>query len=162
MSEKAKNALFLAKERGYKSDANGNIKKTMLPLKGTIINGYRNFSVRVGKTIIHIPFHRFIMFELYGDEIFFFDCVRHLDGNSLNNTYSNLKLGTFSDNAMDIPVKSRRARSSKANLKHDHYKIIKMSEEGLSYLKIMQATGIKSKGTISFIINKSLQNEQIA
>ncbi len=39
--------------------------------------------------------------------------------------------------------------------KHDHEKIIQMYESGMSYGEIIETTGIKSKGTISFIIQKS-------
>ena len=69
----------------------------------------------------------------------------------------NIKTVTLSDNSLDIPKEKRVLNAS--NPKHDHEKIIQDFKNGYKYKEIMEKYGIKSKGTISFIINKSLKSD---
>lgn len=82
--------------------------------------------------------------------------VRHLDGNYLNNSESNIDLGTNSDNMMDIPKGVRVSRSSNASKKYSDElaQAIKLDKEnGMSYKELMIKYDISSKGTLSYIIN---------
>lgn len=82
--------------------------------------------------------------------------VRHLNGNILDNSITNIEIGTNSDNMMDIPEKIRQKRSSNANKKYpdDIVSLIKSDrEKGMSYKELMNKYNILSKGTLSYIIN---------
>lgn len=63
------------------------------------------------------PFHKFVAYILYGEESFKEGInVRHLDGNVLNLSRSNILLGTSSENQLDKPRHVRKAAASKARL----------------------------------------------
>jgi hypothetical protein len=58
-----------------------------------------------------------------------------------------------------MPKEKRRLNAS--NPKHKHLSIVKdYYVAGLSYTKLMEKYSIKSKGTISHIVNKSLTAEK--
>jgi hypothetical protein len=120
---------------------------------------YLYIGVRYLKKPKKIPVHRLVAYQKYGEVTFLKGVqVRHLDGNSENNTESNIAIGTASQNQMDKTEETRKRMALHASsfIKiHDHDKIIKSYQEGKSYKTIMDETGIKSKGTISFIIRKS-------
>lgn len=132
-------------------------KEVKVNLKKT---GYFGFCIRLknGERYV-IMVHRLVAYQKYGDEMFDKD-VRHKDGNSKNNREDNIILGTHSENMMDIPENIRYNKAVHASSfikKHNHEEIIKLHNEGVSYKKIMEQFNIKSKGTISFIINKSIE-----
>ena len=81
-----------------------------------------------------------------------------MNGDSTDNTYDNIGIGTSSDNMMDIPKEKRIINAS--NPTHDHESIIQDRKNGYSYKELMEKYGISSKGTISFIINKALKNKE--
>jgi hypothetical protein len=56
---------------------------------------------------------------------------------------------------LDIPKEQRILNAS--NPTHDHENIIKDRTLGYTYKQLMEKYGISSKGTISFILNKSLK-----
>ena len=105
-----------------------------------------------------LSLHRFQAWLKYGDVIYQKGIVcRHLDGNSGNNTVENLVLGTPQDNSMDRTPKDRKQSAFSASrhvLKHDHVAIV-------AYYKLhgfrstMSKFGITSKGSLSYIINKT-------
>jgi hypothetical protein len=78
------------------------------------VKNYLRFSIRANGKKKIIPLHRFIAYQEHGMEIYNHHCIRHLDGNSLNNKISNLALGSQRDNLMDIPpdVRSDKARNA--------------------------------------------------
>lgn len=105
--------------------------------------------------------HRFIGYELFGKKIFKKGiCVRHLDGNSTNNTHSNLKPGTHAQNMMDRPkeirVKVATIASRKANPRtiEERLEIYEGLCQGMSYNALGRKFGV-SKGTLSYIKNHS-------
>ena len=102
--------------------------------------------------------HRFNAWFKFGAAIYEPNIVcRHLDGNPLNNHQDNLALGTQSDNMMDRPAHVRHAHafaSSRHAMKHDHAAIVAFYRIHGSN-KTMTEFGISSKGTLSFIINKT-------
>jgi len=157
-----KNLIIETTKRGYKVDDLGNvISKFGVKRKLNINNrGYYYFSVRFCDKVRMILVHRLKAYNLFGDALFEKDIeVRHLDGNKLNNSTGNIKIGTHSDNMMDIPKEKRILNAS--NPKHDHISILKDKENGMSYRKLMDKYNISSKGTISFIVNKSLSQNSI-
>lgn len=104
-----KNKYILeANKKGYKANEDGDIisprnKKLKLYYnKNRLRHRYYSFSIRMGKKVCTVPVHRLVAFQKYGNEVFDKDLVvRHLDGNSLNNSYKNIALGTQSDNMYD-------------------------------------------------------------
>jgi hypothetical protein len=153
-----------SKEKGYSVDKDGKV----LNKDGKIISlsknnkgqGYLSFNIRInGSNPTRSFVHRLQAFQKYGDIIFKEDVVvRHLDGISTNNSYDNIGIGSFSDNMLDIPKEKRIVNAS--NPTYDHEAILKDRKEGYTYKEIMEKHGIPSKGTISFIINKSLKNKE--
>ena len=152
----------LSKEKGYYVDKKGDVfnkdgKSISLSSnnKGT---GYKSFNIRVnGSNPTRSFVHRLQAFQKFGDVIFKEDMViRHLNGDSLDNSFENIGIGTLSDNMLDIPKEKRVLNAS--NPKHDHEKIIQDFKNGYTYKEIMEKYGITSKGTVSFIVNKSLKN----
>ncbi len=61
-----------------------------------------------------------------------------------------------SNNKTDSVRRKTALNASSFVKKHNHQKIIEMHNDGFSYNKIMKELNIKSKGTISFIIQKSM------
>lgn len=149
--------------KGYRIiDGNINYKGKIIIPTSTNKKGYYIISVRNnngGRCKILI--HRIIGYQKYGNELFKKGLMlRHLNGNNKDNSYDNIVIGTNYDNAMDIPIKIRRERGSKGNKLYDHEAIINMRKEGKSYKQLMKLFNISSKGTIAFILNKSMQLEK--
>lgn len=153
----------LSKEKGYYVDENGDVfnknGKSISTSTNGIGTGYKSFNIRVnGSNPTRSFIHRLQGFQKFGDDIFKEGIViRHLNGDSLDNSFENIGIGTLSDNSLDIPKEKRVLNAS--NPKHDHEKIIQDFKNGYKYKEIMEKYGIKSKGTISFIINKSLKSD---
>jgi len=154
-------AVLLAYKRGYCVDKSGNLFNyigfKMSPYK---VVGYDCFSVKDSdKRTNSVGVHRLQAYQKYGNKLFEEGImVRHKDGNPLNNSWENILIGTHSQNMMDIPLKIRRQKSSHPI--YNHKKIIKDRKNGLTYKELMEKYSISSKGTISHIINKSLENEK--
>lgn len=127
-----------------------NIKKT----------GYYTFSIRINGRVSNVFVHKLQAYQKYGNTLFNNDIVvRHYNGNSLDNSEDNILIGTQSDNMMDKSEINRKLDAS--NPKYNHEDILKSKEEGLSYSEIMLKYNISSKGTISFIVNKSLKMQNL-
>lgn len=168
--------VLIAVEKGYSANKNGDVfsknGNKLLPYKGTCNIGtdgkesiYFCFSVRdYDGNKIRIPIHRFVAYLKFGAKSMKNGiCTRHLDGDSTNNKWDNIAIGSQSENRMDIPEEKRIQMAIHATSfakKHDHEKIFQMHKSGMSYKKIMIETGIKSKGTISFIISKSQESKK--
>ena len=129
-------------------------------IKGCIV-GYKNNTKyrKIGFRVFQFPsysltIHSIQAFKKYGDTLFEKNLeVRHLNGNSLDNSWENIILGTHSQNMMDIPKENRSKKSSHPT--YNHEEVLKDRKLGMTYKEIMDKHGIKSKGTVSHIINKS-------
>tara|TARA_R100000656_G_scaffold63175_4_gene48592 strand:+ start:87 stop:563 length:477 start_codon:yes stop_codon:yes gene_type:complete len=119
-------------------------------------DGYMKIGVRVLDGISYtLRVHKFQAYLKFGEEMFKEGIViRHLDGNPSNNSWKNIALGTQSENMMDRSKVDRIQNAS--NPKHDHKAILADREKGMTYKELMEKHGISSKGTLSFIINKSI------
>jgi hypothetical protein len=152
-------SLILSFDKGYRI-SNNEILSPRSKINGWIDNkGYRKFSIRDGYKIKHISVHRLVAYQKYGEEIFKEGIqVRHLDGNPLNNEESNIVIGTPFDNMMDkLPeTRMKSALIATSFIKvHNHKDILDYRKSGASYSEIMKKFNISSKGTLSWIINKS-------
>jgi hypothetical protein len=113
--------------RNYTIDKEGVIKNP----KGEILQGhidstnkpiYKKFKIRLEDRNISCNVHRIQGYAKFGEQIFDKTLVvRHLDGNSLNNSWENIGIGTFSDNQLDIPKEQRILNAS--HPKHNHQEI---------------------------------------
>ena len=122
--------------------------------------GYNMFRIRYNGKSRMVLTHRLQAYQKYGDNIYVDGQeIRHIDGNKNNNSFFNLVIGSHSDNMLDIPKKIRLEKSIYASLKIVKYnnveEIRKYHNDGHSYRDIMEKFGISSKGTVSYIINKS-------
>ena len=98
--------ILEAIKRGYRLLPNGDI----IGARGRVIGkypgaaGYLTFNVWVPSEVrmCVVKVHRFAAYLKYGDALFDAECVRHLDGNSHNNSPNNLVLGTHKENRADI------------------------------------------------------------
>ena len=161
MNSKINKAVVYAFEKGYRVREDGvvvNPKGGII--KGSIGNsGYKKFNIVLNsKERYPVYIHKLCAYQKYGDIAFQADCVRHLDGNPLNNCPDNIKIGTQSDNMMDMPKEVRQKKAEYAtsfvrkynkNEVRDFYK-----QNGNSYKKTMNHFGMTSKGTLWFVLNK--------
>lgn len=160
---KFKNYLLIAVKRGYKINKNGIVKNPEDQyVEGSIsTDGYKKFGIRIKKTnSATIFFHRLQGYQKFGQKIFEDNIeVRHLDGDKLNNEWDNIRIGTHSDNLMDMDEEIRIEKAKHASSfiqKHDHEEIKEYynNNDDVSYNDVMKKFDISSKGTVSYIINK--------
>lgn len=122
--------------------------------------GYYTFSIRHNKRRYKVRVHQLIAYQKFGKKALSPGIqVRHMDDNRLNNRYSNIRIGSASDNSMDRPSEQRQEQSNKAASKRRKYSDEQIGEmrrlhgEGWSYKQLMEKFNISSKGTMSNIIN---------
>lgn len=162
-------ALVTAFEKGYKVDKNGNVtspfSNKFRKLNAKDRNGifYYEFSVRViNNESRNVAVHQLQAFQKFGEEALNEGIhVRHLDGNSLNNSWDNIDIGTQSINMLDRKVEDRLAHSILAST-HIRKFTDEIVEEirfrrgrGATYKELMEAYNISSKGTLWEILNRS-------
>jgi len=124
--------------------------------------GYLSFSYLSYPVMVH----RLAALQWIGNVIFIPGVeVRHLDGNPLNNTRENIRVGTPSENQMDRPSEdrlkySKNAASHKRKLTDDQLRNFREDrKKGASY-KTLCAKYEISKTSVSYIVNnKTYQDE---
>lgn len=157
--------LIIAKEKGYYSDILGNIyspfQKLNLIKTNSNTTPYYVFGVRYKNKVRIIMTHRFIAYLKFGDKIFDEGIVvRHLNSNSLDNSYENILLGTHTDNMRDksknVTVKAAIIAASKNRRFSDNQvmEIIFDRKNDFSYKKLCEKYNT-SKGTLSYFFNKA-------
>jgi len=158
---KNERALVRAKEKGYKVTKSGEVlspsgKKRKL----SVHDGYYRFNIGFGDESYPVRVHRLQAYQKFGDKYLKSDLqARHLDGDSKNNSWDNIAIGTQSENMMDKPKKQRieHARQGAPNkLTSKQVKEIREKVENdnyKTYSDLASEYGIKSKGNISDIVN---------
>lgn len=157
---KANLAIIQMFNKGYTCDKLGNVYNP----KGHIVNGstrkfrnseyYKTLSFKLDSIPYSILKHRFIAFCKFKHDLFKEEMVvRHLNGNSLDNSWNNIEIGTHSQNMMDIPREQRRKMASSP--KYDHFQIIKDSKV-MARKEVMEKHGMSSTGAYHYIVNRSL------
>ena len=92
-----------AGKKGYCVDIHGNVWSKTKQLALRKAQDRYQFTIRYYGKRVTIPVHKFVAYLKFGDEIFKEGIeVRHLDGNSLNNGYENISIGTHTQNMRDI------------------------------------------------------------
>lgn len=154
-----KEALLIAYEKGYRIINNEIVNPKGLKLKGYVSETYKYFGVRVGSSVYNIKVHRLLAYQKYGSKIFEKDIVvRHLNSDPLCNYDWNIGIGTQHNNMMDQPesVRIKKALIATSYTKvHNHKEILADRAAGMTYKELMLKYSISSKGTLSFICNKS-------
>jgi len=121
-------------------------------------DGYKRFCIGPNFKRTPVRIHRLQAFQVFGDAIYQEGIVcRHLDGNSQNNAASNIALGTQSDNMMDRSKECRQRcafKASRSVVKHDHTAVVEFYKEH-GFTATLNHFKISSRGTLSFILNKS-------
>lgn len=157
-----KEKIIEAVGKGYHADNKGNVFSKFKKLSlGISSKGYYHFSIRSNKSRIPIQVHQFVAYFKYGDKIFEENIeIRHFDGNSLNNAYDNILLGTHIENMQDIPEKQRilSAINGSKNLRRftdeEVQLIIIDRNSGLSYSDLCEKYNT-SRSTLSYLFNNA-------
>lgn len=152
-------------EMGYNVNNNIIYSKNGNIIKGSInSNGYKKFNTRIDGETVTIMVHRLVGYQKFGDRIFENDIqVRHLNGDPLCNFEWNIEIGSQSDNMMDKTKESRikSALIATSHVKiHEHMDILEARKKGMSYSELCKKFNIKSKGTISWILRKSMDSKK--
>jgi len=129
---------------------------------------YRRFTVNVGKRpnrkTYHPAIHQFVALNKYGLVDFLSaDCVRHLNGNSLDNSWGNIALGIVLDNIMDREPEERREHAIKAsshNMRKDWHTIEQRRYMGATYNELSTQFGV-SKGTLSYHFSETAKQKRV-
>ena len=87
--------------------------------------------------------------------------VRHLNGDKTDNRWENIDIGTHSENMMDQPKEIRVRKSKYAHEKVSDKEALEVRERVnnnnyTTYSKLAEEYGLKSKSSISYIVNDKL------
>lgn len=119
---------------------------------------YTHFNVRVDGKPTNAPAHRLQAYQKFGNALFHEGVVvRHLNGNSLDNTYDNISIGTQRENFWDQdPVTIARRAQKGANVKkkltpEQHKRLLADRASGMTYKELMAKYDL-AKSTVSYIV----------
>jgi hypothetical protein len=146
-----------AYEMGYRISTDGlTVTWNQKPVKYHLYKGYYRFSFGPKIRRRNINLHRLQAFHKYGRAMYAPGLVcRHLNGNSQDNHYNNIAIGTQSQNMMDRSPEARLQHAKHAAqhlVKHDYAAVYAYFKEH-GFKSAMIHFGISSKGTMSHIIN---------
>jgi hypothetical protein len=134
------------------------------PLRPTTCSGYRKVCVRVKKKRRTFHVAHLQAYQKYGSKLFKTEIVvRHKNGNPLDDSRKNIKIGTDSDNMMDRPFRDRlrtallAAKAKRRFTRKDIRRIRKLRKGGLRLIDIASLFGTY-KGHISMICNRVIYN----
>jgi hypothetical protein len=171
---RSEEALLYAHERGYYVAEDGTlygprgVRKPKFRCKHGV--PYQLFSVRIKRdgewVSANVDVHRLQALQKFGVKQLLDKRlqVRHLDGDSTNNAYENIGIGTKSQNECD---KSKEVRQRTANTAASHRRLLndddvrrlrKLRAEGWKLVDLSEEFGI-SKGNVSMIVNRHIYKE---
>lgn len=156
--EKLKFTLERAVALGFKVERDGTLTKHGKVIKVNDRHCGAKPRLRTNIVYKHVSYtlnvHQLQAYQKFGNELFKEGIiVRHLNDISTDNSWDNIAIGTYRDNALDMPKWKRQLKSS--NPIYDHHKVKELREQGLTYKQIMEITGIRSKSTVNRILNNS-------
>lgn len=153
-----KDGHLVRKDKTIKSEFNGSI------------NGYLYVSLRLPTvTRAQVLIHKLQAYKKFGNAMFEYKIViRHKNGIRTDNSWDNILIGTASDNQMDIPKEVRVSSATTASRKmqnqlrsyEERYLIYEDIWNKIPYSEIMLKHNISSKGTLSFMKNKSIEYKE--
>lgn len=165
-------AVIEAYNKGYRVNEGGEVvsPKNVIRKTRTIDrHSYRmlTFNVSVNGLKVPVAVHRLVAYQKFNDEMLKPGImVRHLDGNSLNNSPSNIAIGTASDNAFDIPEIDRIRRARVAGSAHSlpeevWVKIESEYANKVGYKKLAKKYGVPLS-TLSYRLSKRAKKTKFA
>lgn len=156
-------AVLYAAQVGYLVEPDGTVFSPHgSPMRTRNDSGYARFNVNLPSSVepdrtkrtLAVYVHKLMAYQKFGTACFGKGIhVRHLNGDSLDNSAENIAIGNQSDNMMDQPKSIRRARSLHAasfikKLTPPKVLAIKADRKsGMSYAEIMQKHGL-AKSTV--------------
>lgn len=162
---KANKHMLIAYEKGYRVLKDGRVQGLTRILNLGIKNRngvfYYNFPVvdYENKTW-RVDVHKLMAYQKYGEAIFEDGIeTRHLNGNSLDNSESNISIGTHQQNELDKDpgLRMKNAINASENIRRftdvEMHQIKCFHKEHRSYKKTMEKFKIGSKGTLHHILN---------
>lgn len=164
---KSKKALVEAHERGYNVTKSGSVISSKGKLLSLMENGgYLHFNIKFEGDRFPIRVHRLQAFQKFGESMLEGDVlVRHLNGDSLDNSYVNIGIGSHSDNAKDRPKHDRVAHAQKAgksnSLPKEVWEQIKEDyAKGLGYKKLRAKYGV-GLSTLSYNLSTKAKKKSL-
>ena len=112
----ANDGIRAAYAAGYRATETGDIcspSGSGVPAFPHVRTGYLSFSAKGCRTPLAV--HRFIAFQLFGEEALLAECVRHLNEDRRDNSFRNIVFGSREDNAADIPGPKRSLMGQRRN-----------------------------------------------
>lgn len=159
-------AVKWAKNKGYRVEPDGCViglrgykLKTFIYHVGNA--DYRFFSISGTKDrvstvrVAHLQAYQKYGETALGEKV----VVRHLDGDSLNDAWDNIAIGSHSDNMMDIPERARRRKAKWAasfvrKLTAGQVRELRaFREKGATLVELAEKYGL-AKSTVSYIVNR--------
>lgn len=162
-------AIETAAQKGYTVTKEGQVVSPLGKVRKLIKHGrvdkppyYRfNIGVENGKSY-PVAVHRLVAHLKCGEASLEEEIhVRHLDGNSLNNSWDNIAIGTASDNMMDVPKEVRVKNASSANQKFTPEEIQAWRQDhqsGLGYKKLRKKYGV-GLSTLSYYLSDNAKKK---
>lgn len=164
-------AILQLYKKGYRMTNEGKLLNHKNEVVEGVIKSVKNYNykqlcIRKTDKFITILFHRFQAYQKFGEKIFDKNLqVRHLNGDSLDNSWDNIELGTALDNTMDKSPEVRKKSAIIASRKFQD--TIRNYEERCNiyddlinkvpYNEIIKKDIRLSKSSLSYMKNKSLE-----
>ena len=151
----------IAYEKGYRVTKDGHLLNPKGIKIGSVSSrGYERTAIKINGKDVVIRTHRLQAYQKYGNKLYEDSIVvRHLNSNSLDNSFSNISIGTQEDNMKDIPLKQRQLnalQSSYKRIKHSKELVDELKEEYKvlkSYAKLSRKYNL-SYDTTYYLINQ--------
>lgn len=122
-------------------------------------DGYMYWALNIKNSRITFPIHRLQAYQKYGCLVFYNkNMTRHLNGVKDDNSFDNILIGNNKDNVTDF-LEQRNGKKVKKQ-KYNHKKILEDRYAGMSLREICKKHNIKNRGTLSWIINKSIKSKE--
>lgn len=157
----AARAMICATEKGYIVSEDGDFYSPsgakLRPRRGS--NGYLRTSFRYEGKCVPLYIHQMQAYKKFGLKVFDTKCVRHLNGNRIDNSSENIGVGSHSENRMDMPPSIRLCLARFAALSNrkftdaEELNILNDHNSGLGYNRLSRKYSV-SKSTINYILRR--------
>lgn len=156
----------LAYDKGYRATKSGDILGTSGKTRKLVVYGNKNYpylgftlAIPSTKRKVWVFAHQLQAYQKFGDEYLLSDLVvRHLNSDSLDNSYENIDIGTQKENMLDVSVDVRLKRShyaAKTQRKVSPEQVVEIRNKkanGHTLRMLMGEYGL-AKSTLSYIVN---------
>jgi hypothetical protein len=148
--------IIQAFEKGYRT-IDGKIfnpkNKELNPTLST--NGYPKITFIFNKKSKSLYAHKLTAYQKFGDKILQKGIqVRHLNGNKLDFSFSNIEIGTALENKRDIPVEKRKEIAYKSNFNRRKLSIEQAEEIRNEYLTTENKRGFFNRIGIKYSVHR--------